>query len=120
MIEWLDDFWAEWKDLAVSEYYGHNVASGFAMIRMGRYKYVYHTAADPDHPAERELYDMLFDPGEFNNLAGQRRHDRRIRQMHEALVRETSEDPEATERRCRSDYAKGYSRNDKKREEQKT
>ncbi|UCE50499.1 MAG: sulfatase-like hydrolase/transferase [Phycisphaerales bacterium] len=110
MLGWLDDPWAEWKDLAVSEYYGHNVASGFAMIRMGRYKYVYHTGADADHPAEKELYDLLYDPQEFNNLAGQRRHSRRIRDMHEALIKEIGEDPEITERRCRSDCARGYSR----------
>ena len=110
MLGWLDDPWAEWKDLAVSEYYGHNVASGFAMIRMGRYKYVYHAEADSDHPAERELYDLLYDPEEFNNLAGQTRHSRRIREMHEALIKEIGEDPEITERRCRSDCARGYSR----------
>ncbi len=90
------------------------------MIRMGRYKYVYHTEADADHPAEMELYDMLFDPDEFNNLAGQRRHRRRIREMHEALVREIGEDPETTERRCRSDCARGYSRSNKKKKEKKT
>jgi len=52
MLRWLDDPRVRWKDLAVSEYYGHNVASGSAMIRMGRYKYVYHTPADANHPAE--------------------------------------------------------------------
>ncbi|UCF17252.1 MAG: hypothetical protein JSW59_07280, partial [Phycisphaerales bacterium] len=54
--------------------------------------------------------DRLYDPGEFNNLAGQRRHSRRIRDMHEALIKEIGEDPEITERRCRSDCARGYSR----------
>jgi len=111
MLQWLDNPRSAWKDFAVSEYYGHNVASGSAMIRIGRYKYVYHTEADTHHPAERELYDLLFDPGEFDNLAGQRRHSGRIRQMHEALAREIGEDPEMTERRCRSDYTRGYSRN---------
>jgi arylsulfatase A-like enzyme len=120
MLRWLDNPRSAWKDLAVCEYYGHNVASGSAMIRIGRYKYVYHAAADADHPAEKELYDMLFDPGEFANLAGQRRHSRRIRQMHGALVREIGEDPEVTERRCRSDGAKGYSRSDTKKKQQKT
>ncbi|MHC4352085.1 MAG: sulfatase-like hydrolase/transferase [Planctomycetota bacterium] len=120
MLRWLDNPRSAWKDRAVSEYYGHNVASGSAMIRIGRYKYVYHTEADADHPAEKELYDMLFDPGEFTNLAGQRRHSRRIRQMHGALVREIGEDPEKTERRCRSDCAKGYSRSDTKKKQQKT
>ena len=89
------------------------------MIRIGRYKYVYHTRADSDHPAERELYDMLFDPGEFKNLAGQKRHSRRIRQMHGALIGEIGEDPEKTERRCRTDCARGYSRNSTNKEEQR-
>ena len=118
MLRLLDDPRTMWKDLAVSEYYGHNVASGSAMIRMGRYKYIYHNRADADHPAERELYDMLTDPGEFDNLADQRRHSRQIRQMHEVLVKEIGEDPEITERRCRSDCAKGYSRGEKNKKKQ--
>jgi len=115
MLRWLDDPRTRWKDLAVSEYYGHNVASGFAMIRQGRYKYVYHTRPDADHPPESELYDLLIDPGEFDNLAGRRRYERRIERMHEALVREIGEDPDETEQRCRRVYAKGYARNNRQR-----
>ena len=69
LVPWLDDPQTRWKDLAVSEYYAHNIASGYAMIRTGQYKYVYHTPADATHPAERELYDLKADPGEFHNLA---------------------------------------------------
>ena len=72
------------------------------------------------HEMDPTLYDMLFDPGEFNNLAGQRRHSRRVRQMHGALVREIGEDPETTERCCRGDCATGYSRSDREKEQQKT
>jgi hypothetical protein len=36
------------------------------------------------------------------------------------MVREIGEDPEKTERRCRSDGAKGYSRSDTKKKQQKT
>ncbi len=55
LLPWLDNPAHAWKDLAVSEYYAHNIASGYAMLRAGRYKYVYHTAAGDRHPPEREL-----------------------------------------------------------------
>jgi len=115
MVRWLDNPDSEWKDLAVSEYYGHNIASGFAMIRMGDYKYVYHTPADADHPAERELYDLRSDQGEFNNLAGLKKYRQRMRAMHTALIKEIGENPNDTEQRCRADYARGYRRTDIKK-----
>ena len=92
----------------MSEYYAHNIASGYAMIRSGHYKYVYHTAPDAQHPAQRELYDLQADPGEFHNLAAQPEQKALIEKLHAALVKEMGEDPEKTERRCRADYAKGY------------
>jgi len=110
MIQWLDDPRSQWKDLAVSEYYAHNIASGFAMLRMGDYKYVYHTPADTGHPAEQELYNLRTDPGEFTNLATTDRYKDRIEAMHAALVKELGEHPDSTEQRCRADYARGYER----------
>ena len=68
MCRWMDDSAAAWKDLAVSEYYAHNIASGFAMLRTGQYKYVYHTAADKEHPAQRELYDLEADMHETSGI----------------------------------------------------
>jgi len=109
MIRWLDNAGTEWKDLAVSEYYAHNIASGFAMIRMGRYKYVYHNPADANHPAQQELYDLQTDPGEFNNLATRKEYRQRVRIMHTSLVNEIGEHPNKTEKRCRADFASGYS-----------
>ena len=105
---WLDKADAPWKDLAVSEYYAHNIASGYAMLRTGPHKYVYHIAADEQHPAERELYDLKADPGEFTNLAARAEQQALIGELHVKLVKELGEDPEVTEKRCRSDYAKGY------------
>ena len=108
MVKWLDNPKAEWKDFAVSEYYAHNISSGYAMLRAGDYKYVYHTPADAQHPAERELYNLSDDPGEFNNLAGNPEHSQRIAAMHTFLAKELGEDPDQTELRCRADYAAGY------------
>ena len=109
MVRWMDRPESDWKDFAVSEYYAHNIASGYAMLRKGRYKYVYHTPADAEHPAERELYDLDNDPGEFDNLAGNPDYSDRIATMHAFLVNELGADPDRTELRCRTDYAKGYS-----------
>ena len=113
MVGWLDDAKAAWRNIAVSEYYAHNIASGYAMIRMGRWKYTYHTPADAENPAERELYDMQTDPGEFKNLAADPAQAARVAAMHKALVAEVGEHPDKTEARCRADYAKGYARGGK-------
>ena len=120
MIDWLDDSDTGWKDLAVSEYYAHNIASGFAMIRKGRYKYVYHTRADSSHPAERQLFDMLSDPGEFDNLAGRDGFNDRMVALHEALIKEIGEHPNSTEQRCRAEYSKGYAQRKKRNEQRET
>lgn len=112
LLPWLDNAEHPWKDLAVSEYYGHYIASGYVMLRTDRYKYVYHTAPDASHPPERELYDLEADPGEFNNLASLPEHRERLETLHAALLEELGEDPEDTERRCRADYVKGYDRHD--------
>ena len=102
MCPWLDNPKAEWKDLAVSEYYAHHIASGYAMLRTGRYKYVYHTPADEKHPAERELYDLQADPGELRNLAADPAMQSRIHEMHARLVKELGEAPDKTELRARA------------------
>jgi choline-sulfatase len=106
----LDDPKAPWKDLAVSEYYGHSIASGYVMFRQGPFKYVYHTPPDDKHASERELYDLRSDPGEIHSLAGDPAQAARIRRMHAALVKELGEEPDKTELRCRADYARGYDR----------
>lgn len=108
LAAWLDDPAARWKDRAVSEYYAHNIASGFAMIRSGQYKYVCHSAPDAQHPPQRELYNLKEDPGEFHNLAAQESKQALIAELHAALVKEIGEEPEATEHRCREEMARGY------------
>jgi choline-sulfatase len=108
MTQWLDDSKLPWKDRAVSQYYGHNIASGFAMLRTGDWKYVYHSAPDTSHPAERELYNVKDDPGEFRNLAEEPAHGSRVETMHAALVEELGEHPDESEQRCRAETARGY------------
>ncbi|NOZ57712.1 MAG: sulfatase-like hydrolase/transferase [Calditrichaeota bacterium] len=110
LLPWLDDPEAAWKDSALSEYYGHNIASGFVMLRRGRFKYVYHTPPDARHPAQRELYDLSQDPGEFNNLADQPAYKAVVEDLHTQMLRELGEHPDETEQRCRRDYARGYGR----------
>jgi len=115
MLDWMDNAQADWKDRAVSEYYAHNIASGFTMLRRGPYKYVYHTPPDANHPAQRELYDLAADPGEFTNLAGRPDHADRIAAMHRTLLDELDRHPDETEQICRADYAKGYRRKKNKK-----
>ena len=108
MAPWLDDPKTRWRDLAVSQYYAHNICSGYAMLRTGDWKYVYHASPDSQHPAERELYNLKADAMEFDNLARRPGQEERIRTMHAVLLKELGEDPEEIERRCRAEGAKGY------------
>jgi len=110
MLRWLDDPAAKWKDFALSEYYAHNIASGFTMFRRGKWKYVYHARMDKDHGPERELYDVEADPKEFRNLARERSYASLVESLHAAMLKEIGRDPDETEQICRADYAKGYGR----------
>jgi choline-sulfatase len=110
MVRWMDDARAPWRDLAVSQYYGHNIASGYAMLRTGNFKYVYHSAPDARHPAEQELYDLKADPQEFRNLARSVAHKAQLEKLHGLLLKQLGEHPDESEQRCRADYARGYGR----------
>ena len=110
MLDWLDKSTAPWKDRAVSQYYAGNVASGYAMLRAGQYKYVYHAPPEENYPAEQELYDLTNDPGEFINLAVRSAWKDKVEGMHRSLVAEIGEEPDETELRNRKDLATGYNR----------
>jgi choline-sulfatase len=112
LCSWLDAAESPWKDRALSEYYGHNVASASTMLRSGPWKYVYHTPPDPRHPAERELYDLATDPGEFDNRAEDPEQAQRVETLHRELVHEVGEDPDDVDARCRAEVATGYPRSD--------
>jgi choline-sulfatase len=106
----MDNAGATWKDFALSEYYAHNIASGFVMVRQGRHKYVYHTRMNAEYGPERELYDLAADPGEFTNLARRPGHESLIARMHAAMLAELERDPDETEQIAREMGATGYQR----------
>jgi choline-sulfatase len=112
MVPWMDHKRHAWKDHAISEYYAQNTASGYVMSRSGDWKYVYHTVIDKDHPAERELYNLVSDPQEFTNLASLPEHQARIKSMHERMVKVVGGDPDETEQRSRTQLERGYTRSD--------
>jgi choline-sulfatase len=112
MLHWMDHGSTGWKDQAVAEYYAHNTASGYVMVRSGDWKYVYHTVIDNDHRAEQELYNLATDPGEFTNLASLPEHKTRLEAMHRAIVKEIGGDPDETEQRSRAELSRGYNRSD--------
>jgi len=106
LLNYLDDGNSEWRDIAVSEYYAHNIASGFQMIRQGDWKYVYHTRFDDEHGPERELYNLKDDPKEFDDLANDADQADRVAQLHALLIQELKRDPEEAEAECRAGVVK--------------
>jgi choline-sulfatase len=110
MLTWMDDPKARWRDMAISQYYAHNIASGYAMLRTGEWKYVYHSAPDPQHKPERELYNLTSDQKELRNLATDPAQRDRVAKMHAQLLKELGESPDETELRCRAETQKGYGR----------
>ncbi|HEY1685323.1 MAG TPA: sulfatase-like hydrolase/transferase [Tepidisphaeraceae bacterium] len=113
MLGWLDDKSTNWKDFAISEYYAHNISSGYVMARSSNWKYTYHTTIDKDHPAERQLYDVKNDPAEFHNLAGDPKHQQLIVELDKRMVAELGAAPDETEQRARHELKIGYHRTDK-------
>ena len=112
LLPWLDDAGHAWKDMAVSEYYGHNVASGFTMIRQGRYKYVYHARMNEQFGPERELYDMQADPGEKHNLASTPGHEDIMSRLPRAMVAENGREPDDIGPQYRDDVSRALAARD--------
>jgi arylsulfatase A-like enzyme len=87
---------AAWPDEAYCEYYGHSTNRAQRMLRTGRWKLNYY------HGEPVELYDLLADPGEFENLAGREAY----RPVEEALTRRVLSgwDPVAVEAAVRRSH----------------
>lgn len=65
LVKLMDGNEGEWSDTVYAEYMGEGSIAPLLMVRHGRYKYV-HCETDP-----AQLYDLVADPKELNNLAGQ-------------------------------------------------
>lgn len=78
-----------------SEYHAHGTSHGMFMLRQGRYKYVHY----PENPDQ--LFDVVTDPDERDNLAALPEHEER-RERFERCLRKIV-DPEAVDDRARAD-----------------
>lgn len=114
MLPWLDNPKSHWKDFALSEYYAHNISSGYVMARSANWKYTYHTTIDKNHGPERQLYDLSADPHEFHNLAAAPEHKELIALLDNRIEKETGNAPDETEQRARHDLKQGYHRTDRR------
>ena len=82
-----------WKDEAFAAYLAHGVDRPMAMLRQGRYKLMAFFDEAP------ELYDLVNDPGELHNLAGDPAHQPVLDTLRQALRDQW--DPVDLERRVR-------------------
>ena len=70
----------DWKDEAFSEYLAHGVRSPMAMLRRGPYKFNYSLGDRP------ELYNLIEDPKELVDLAGNPGHQHIVAELQERLL----------------------------------
>jgi choline-sulfatase len=103
LVSYLDDGSTQWKDVAISEYYAHNVVTGITMIRKGDFKYVYHNRIDASHEPDIELFNMKKDPKEFNNLARDAAHAGKVEELHAAMVAILGKEPASIEQTFRDE-----------------
>ena len=103
ILPWLDDANHQWKDLAVSEYYGHNRSSGITMIRHDGWKYVYHARFDDEYGPQYELFNMQEDPQETNNLANDPRCVELRERLHHMMLDEIGDHPDHITQRANAE-----------------
>jgi choline-sulfatase len=80
---------------AFSEYHAIFSSSGTFMVRDARHKYVHYVGYPP------QLFDLVTDPEEHRDLAGDRAHADVLRSLERSL--RAVVDPEAVDRRARAD-----------------
>ena len=72
----------DWPDDVYAEYHGYESAlCTQRMVRTGSWKYIYNPCF------EDELYDVISDPGELQNLAGKLGYKHVLRRMKERMVK---------------------------------
>lgn len=69
-----------WADTVLAELLSEGAVAPCLMIRRGRYKYVY-SEPDPD-----QLYDLVADPDELENLAGRPEHEELRRAFYAEIL----------------------------------
>ena len=69
------------SDEVIGEYLAEGAIAPLVMIKRGRYKFV-HSPVDPD-----QLYDLVDDPDEVNNLAGNPQHAGRVQEFRAEVGR---------------------------------
>jgi choline-sulfatase len=72
---------ADARDEVIGEYLAEGAIAPLVMIKRGRYKFV-HSPVDPD-----QLYDLIDDPEETQNLATAAAHAARVREFRTETVR---------------------------------
>jgi choline-sulfatase len=68
-------------DEVIGEYLAEGAIAPLVMIKRGRYKFV-HSPVDPD-----QLYDLVHDPDEIDNLAASAQHSARVRDFRAETAR---------------------------------
>jgi choline-sulfatase len=89
--------------VAFSEYHAAGAASGSFMIRRGRYKLAYFVGMAP------QLFDLVVDPEEMDDLAGRPEHAATVAQLEAELRRIC--DPEEVDAQAKADQAAVVERN---------
>jgi choline-sulfatase len=69
------------SDEVIGEYLAEGAIAPLVMIKRGRYKFV-HSPVDPD-----QLYDLIDDPDELQNLAATAQHAARVRELLAEVAR---------------------------------